>query len=73
MCREHLTPSEKLILRTLLSEYLEPSDSPEGYGPYGRAAARLGVRAYRVASVEMQYAGMPGQHGYLTRLREAAE
>lgn len=54
-----MTPSERVILRVLLDEYVDPSDEPEGFGPYGRAGHRLGVPSSRVAEVVDLRIGFP--------------
>lgn len=53
-----MTPAERLILRVLAEEYERQGNDPAGtLGPYGRAGDRLGLRASRVAYVEMETVG----------------
>lgn len=58
-----MTPAVRRILATLADVYEEMADShahASGYGPYGRAAERLGVPASRVAAVEDETVGWSG-------------
>lgn len=53
-----MTTAERVILRVLMEEYRAPNAHNE-WGPYGRSARRLGMKAFDVAMVEERVVGWP--------------
>lgn len=57
-----MTPAERLILRVVREEQAHPErrdTDPQGYGPYGRAGRRLGIKAWRAWDVSDRFSPTP--------------